>query len=289
MSKGIRARAWCFTINNYTEADGQCIYALAESARYICVGMEQGENGTPHYQGYVYFNDAKTFTSIKKKLPRAHIEVARGTPQQNNKYCTKDGNLLIEQGTIPQQGKRTDLCAKKDEIMNGKKVDDIILEDPEFYHQYGRTLHKIEDLRMRQVYRTEMTEGEWVYGTTGTGKSEYAFKDYDPKTHYIWKYEKNGWQDGYAQQPIVIIDEFRGQMTMNELLMMIDKHPNFFVQRRGREPLPFTSKKVIITSSLAPGEVYHNLCANDKLDQLYRRIILTKMEKISTHKINVDS
>lgn len=67
---------------------------------------------------------------------------------------------------------------------------------------------------------------------------------------------------------------------MNELLMMIDKHPNYFVRRRGREPLPFTSKKVIITSSMSPEEVYHNLAENDKLEQLLRRIKVYNLKKL---------
>ena len=59
---------------------------------------------------------------------------------------------------------------------------------------------------------------------------------------------------------------------MNELLTMIDCHPNYYVSRRCREPLPFISKKVIITSCMQPFEVYKNLNKSDKLSQLYRRL-----------------
>ena len=158
----------------------------------------------------------------------------------------------------------------KNRIFNGETVANITLENPIMYHQYGRTLNYIEDLRMRNLFRTEMTVGYWIYGSTGTGKSEIAFENYKPDTHYIWKYD-NGWNDGYCQQETVIIDEFRGQLKFSELLMMCDKHANCFVSRRCREPLPFISKRIIITSSLHPSDVYNNLAASDSMEQLYRR------------------
>lgn len=39
------------------------------------------------------------------------------------------------------------------------------------YHQYGRTLNAVEDITLRQKYRKWMTEGIWIYGKTGVGKS----------------------------------------------------------------------------------------------------------------------
>jgi len=256
-----RSRSWTITHNNYTEDDVTRLEIFMESkALYGIYGKEIGELGTPHLQAYIRMKDAKTFKSITKIFPKCHIEVAKGNDADNFIYCSKEG--YKEYGSMSQQGKRTDLDGIKNQIMDGKKVDELVLESPMVYHQYGRTLTKIEDLRMRKVFRNFMTEGEWVYGETGCGKSEYAFKDFNPDTHYVWKYD-NGWNDGYCQQDIVIIDEFRGQLPMNELLMMIDKHPNYYVKRRNREPLPFTSKKVIITSSMPPDEVYHNLSQND--------------------------
>lgn len=273
-----RSRSWCLTINNYDESDLDQILDHMKGVEYGVVGREVGEeNQTPHLQIYFRMKNPITFSALKKKFKKAHIEAAKANDFINREYCIKAGNYT-EYGKMSNQGKRTDLEKIKNDIMNGKKVDDIVIDNPSIFHQYGRTLTKIEDLRMRKIFRSEMTIGEWVYGSTGTGKSEYAFKDFNPDTHYVWKYD-NGWNDGYSQQEIVIVDEFRGQMPMNELLMMIDKHPNYYVRRRGREPLPFTSKKVIITSSLAPDEVYHNLSENDKLEQLFRRIKIIKLEK----------
>lgn len=161
------------------------------------------------------------------------------------------------------------------DISNGMMVDTIAIENPEIYHQYGRTLNKLEELRMRQVFRAEMTEGVWYYGETGVGKSHRAFKNYTPQTHYVLPND-NGWWDGYVQQDIVIINDFRGFLSYDFMLQMIDKWP-FSVKRRGREPIPFISKKVIITSSLSPKEVYNKRNDNDSIKQLRRRMKVIKL------------
>lgn len=61
--------------------------------------------------------------------------------------------------------------------MKGESVDDLMMENPATFHEYGRTLAKIEDLRMSKIVRTEMTQGMYLVGATGTGKSFRAKKD----------------------------------------------------------------------------------------------------------------
>lgn len=44
-----------------------------------------------------------------------------------------------------------------------------------------------------------------------------------------------------------------------------------FLSRRGRARVPCMAHTIIVTSSLRPEEVYNNLAANDKIEQLLRR------------------
>lgn len=270
-----RSRAWCFTLNNYDDTDERAIKDI--ECQFLIYGREIAPTtNTPHLQGYIYFKNAISFDSIKKKLPnKCHIEKAMGSPQQNVKYCSKDGNTEVK-GKQPIQGERTDLLALKDEIMKGKKVDDIVLEDPEIYHQYGRTLEKIEDIAQRSQFRTEMTTCTWITGPTGSGKSHLAFKDYSPATHYVLNTEDKGWWDGYTGQHTVIINDFKGEIKYGTLLQIIDKWP-YTVPRRHRQPVPFVSKHVIITSIMRPEEVYYRLHDKDGIDQLLRRITHTEV------------
>lgn len=111
-----RAKRWCFTLNNWTqpEYDALSVASSDASARvvYLIFGKETGESGTPHLQGYVEFQAAVRFTTVKNRLglQRAHLQVARGSPQQNRDYCSKDGDYEEFGSFEPaQQGRRSDL------------------------------------------------------------------------------------------------------------------------------------------------------------------------------------
>lgn len=261
-SEQTRYRLFCYT--------AYCEEPVNVKARYHAYGKEVcPTTGRHHWQGFVYWDNAKTLSAAIKILKPHHTEACNGSLEDNEKYCSKSGNYT-EVGDKPSQGARSDLIQLRDEILGGKSVDDICLERPIMYHQYGRTLQKIEDLRMRKKWRTEMTTCDWYVGPTGTGKSHRAFQNYDEATHY--NVTKDQWWDAYKQQETVILNDFRGEIKFGELLQMIDKWP-FSVIRRNREPIPFISKHVIITSPKRPEEVYFNVADNaDSIDQLLRRV-----------------
>ena len=194
----------------------------------------------------------------------------------NEAYCSKE-NRYHHFGTKPQQGKRYDLEMVRDEISSGSKtVEEICVSHPMLYHQYGRTLEKLEEINLRKKFRTWMTTCDWVYGKTGTGKSHYAFENYHPDTHFVYNPQDNGFWNGYSGQETVIINEFRGQIPYGELLDLIDKWPKT-VKVKGKSPIPFLAKHIIITTPMKPSEVYSNLSFNDDLSQLLRRINLIQL------------
>lgn len=267
-----QSRNYCFTLNNYSEAEFTAIKNI--ECKYIVVGEEVGKEGTPHLQGYVEFASPKRLTALKKMNNRIHWEKRQGTAQQASDYCKKD-KTFFEKGELSKQGARTDLDTVKDQILEGKAVDEIVVEAPMLYHQYGRTLDRIEDIALRKKFRSWMTEGLWLHGKTGVGKSHAAFEGFTPETHYVLP-EDNGWWDGYKGQETVIINDFRGHLPYSFLLQLVDKYP-LTVKRRGREPIPFLAKRVIVTSSLPPEGVYHNLSEKDSLDQLLRRFTVQEL------------
>lgn len=107
-----RAKRWVFTLNNWTEDELQTILDAGRlRASYLVVGREQGEQGTPHLQGYVEWHVPIRFSTCKRILSdRAHLEIARAPAPENRAYCTKE-NDFEEIGTCPTtgQGRRTDL------------------------------------------------------------------------------------------------------------------------------------------------------------------------------------
>lgn len=285
-----RSRLYCFTHYDC------CTHVPKLDSRqwsYICVGRETcPKTGRNHWQGWVYFVNGKTPKAASDCLEvhfgqRPHTEKCRGKVEHQEAYCEKEGQWY-EWGSRPSQGKRVDLDSVAAEVYDGSKTtDQIALSSPVTFHQYGRTLQYIEDLRLRQTWRTEMTECIWFHGPTGVGKSHFAFEGYHPDTHYLWT-DDGGWWDGYRQQHTVILNDYRGEMPYNKMLQLIDKWP-FNVRRRHREPMPFTSKMVIITSSLPPEAIYHRRLEEDNIAQLLRRCRVVLLSAREEHTIDLET
>lgn len=255
---------------------------------YLMMGREIcPETGNTHWQCFIVFKEAEKWLNVVKFLTESlgkhpRVESCKGTVDHNTEYCSKEQDYYeigcrprTHQSTGVGRGKRTDLTAIFDRVAAGASVDSIATEMPIIYHQYGRTLNRLEDIALQNKSRTWTTTGIWYWGGTGTGKSHRAFEGYDPKTHYVLPDDK-GWWDAYCGQETVIINDFRGWIPYHELLQLVDKWP-CFVRRRGRPPLPFLSKVVIITSSLTPERIYHNRDGEDKIEQLLRRFTVTRL------------
>lgn len=132
---------WCFTLNNYTEDEVKHVQELVpDMATFVLYGKETGEEGTPHLQGYIQFNKDLRLSAIKKKLPRAHLEVARGSPEQNIEYCSKDGDVFTK-GKLRQRnsGKRNDLELFKEAVKDGNfSIDNLREEHSDVFAKYPR-------------------------------------------------------------------------------------------------------------------------------------------------------
>jgi len=107
------AKNWVLTLNNWTqeEFDALALFCTTSDVVYCVVGKETGESGTPHLQIYLSLTSRKRFNQVKTLCgsQRYHTEIARGSPEENRTYCTKDGDYT-EYGSLPAgQGKRCDL------------------------------------------------------------------------------------------------------------------------------------------------------------------------------------
>ncbi len=106
-----QTKHWCFTINNYNDADLLRVATFAEaSCDYLIYGKEIGISGTPHLQGYLQLKLRQRLPFLKNGLhPTAHFEIARGTPQQASDYCEKEADFTKFGELIVGQGKRSDI------------------------------------------------------------------------------------------------------------------------------------------------------------------------------------
>jgi len=267
---------------------------------YLCFSPEVcPSTGRDHWQGYFHFIKKMSIKALIKKGYKFNCEICKGTPYDNFRYCggcdyEKDGKiklknpLFVEFGTLPEQGKRNDLNKIKDDIVSGDvKLDDIILENPMAYHQYGRTMEKINDIMLRKKFRMldEQPEVKWYYGKTGVGKSHTAFKDFNKEDCYLLNVYDNGFWMGYQGQKTVIINEFRGQIPFGQLLDICDKWP-MDVKIKSKETYPLLAEKIIITSCKKPEDVYVNsLDGDENIDQFLERCEVIELKGKSKRKV----
>lgn len=203
MAEGrVQSKHWCFTINNWTEEDEKDLGALEPLTTYLVVGKESGEEGTPHLQGYLVFEKVHDFSWIKKRLSRAHIEKARGTPEQASNYCKKEGDFY-ESGALPLQ--KGDAEKKRWEDAKHAAIrGDLDSIPPDIYVRHYSTLKRIAFDHQPMPADAGATTGVWIYGPPGVGKSRGA------RERYPGAYLKlcNKWWDGYTGEKYVIIDDF---------------------------------------------------------------------------------
>jgi len=272
-----KSRGWCFTdYDDVTLSKDEYILRFADYT-YLVVGREVCPTTSKiHWQGCIEYPNARHFTRLHRDYPNIHWEKRKGSINANVEYCTKDGDY-IESGTKPVgQGSRTDLLNLRTMLLNGTNVNDIVITDPYAYHTYGRTLERIETIRLSQTRRNGlMPRCIWYWGPTGVGKSHMLFNHpdippYNPDTHYLWA-EDNGWWDDYNGHPYVLINEFRGQIPYSLLLTLTDKW-DCKVKRRNRPARPWLAEVIIVSSPMHPQDVYHGVISNeDHIDQLLRR------------------
>lgn len=156
-----KERAWVFTVNNPKEE----IEFDGLGAQYLIYQKEKGESGTEHYQGYVYFKNAISFTSIKKKLPEgAHIEKRKGTHDEAAAYCRKADTRIegpFEFGTPPEQGKRRDLEEAANLLKTTGSLKRVAEEFPTIIVKYPRGMDRLEELLYKPKQMEELKWKKW--------------------------------------------------------------------------------------------------------------------------------
>lgn len=266
-----------------------------EVMSYLVFQLEQcPDTGNVHWQGYCEFKKQLSLSTVQQELyggDKFHVEARRGTASEARDYCMKDDTSLgftFEMGVLSKQGERVDLIEMKDSIVEGTRVEEIMLARPMAYHQYGRTMNAIEDLVLRNKKRTWMTQGIWYWGETGAGKSHRAFTEHGDD-YYVKMWGKDtDWWDAYRGQSVVIFNEFRGQIDYAQLLQLLDKWPHW-VSRRGREPMPFLAKTIVFTCTVLPAGVFKRQAEKaDSLDQLMRRLSCVEVSKEGREVINLE-
>lgn len=229
-----RSRGWCFTINNFSADELENVKEQILRAKYgIAETEHMGEGeGTPHIQGYIYFECQQTFNRVKILLgERAHIEPAKGSPQQNYEYCSKEGTVFIERPMPKNKG--TPGFLEMYEDMKKSSPEEFEQKYPKFwtFHR-DKVMAIMIDSAMKHVenYNGDLTDKNiWIWGEPGLGKSRWAALQ--GSYSEIFKKNFNKWWDGYnlISTKIVIMEDYPSVPSGNALVQHMkvwgDRYP----------------------------------------------------------------
>lgn len=231
---------------------------------YAIIGKEVGEQGTPHLQCYLEFDNAMRFSTLQSKLlKRCHLEVRMSTAQKAADYCKKEENFE-EWGELSRQGKRNDLVQVKELIEDGATMRDIIQEATS-----GQSIKLAQNiLPYLETPRDTKPYVIYCYGASGLCKTRIAYLDNPGISIHKQAADETKWWQGYDSQPVTIIDEFRAQIKWDRMLELLDFYPCVVECKGGARQ--FKSAKVYITSPYDVSHWYNDVF--EQKYQLWRRI-----------------
>jgi len=267
-----KSRDFSFTLNNYTDLEHTAVQSI--DCRYLVVAEEVGEEGTPHLQGYIYFDNPRSFSGLKKKMPRAHIVKSAGTAEQNRTYIIgpykKNGKEKpynpkhIEIGECPMQGKRNDIEIVREQITAGQGMREIA--DTATSYQSLRCAELL--FKYKEKKRDWMPDVIYVWGKSGTGKTRWVYDRYPTEEIHKQPASELKWFEGYDAHPTVLIDEVDCTTNYTYLKELTDRYP-MRVHCKG-STRSFLAKTIVITSLTHPEILWYDYPENGK--EMLRRI-----------------
>lgn len=217
-----------------------------------------------------------------------HAESMRGTKEQASAYLRKEGKFeekgekVLAEIDIDEiqsnQGQRSDLAAYGELLEKGYTPKQIFLECGIESQKY-RTI--IENqyylLRDRETPVKRELNVIWHTGLSGSGKSYTYVKlcetHGEENVYFITDY-KNPWDD-YNGEPIVVMDDFKSNVPLTELLTWLDCYKAKLRARYANKKALY--KEVHITSVYPPEAAFRKYVEHgenrvETFEQLRRRI-----------------
>lgn len=299
MSQDSTSKSWFCVFNNPQEYgyEGMEPKEILEALRDIWIqdsltktcGLVYCISPQGLHHVHAVFEDVKTmrFSAIKKLFPAMHIEPTKGTKREAEDYLNKVGKFEEKDEVILEgiwhgeirgvQGKRSDIDTVGELIEQGCTPNEIF----NISFRYRKFSNMIKDAyyakRLAEApIKKEMTV-VWHVGESGAGKSYSRvelIKKYGKDNVYLMSDYKGGGFDNYCGEKVLFMDEFRGQMPFNELLIILDKYVN---QVHARYANAYTLyDEVHITSIMPPEKLYEVMVENWRVfepqEQLFRRV-----------------
>jgi len=238
---------------------------LPPTIAYIKEQLERGnDTGYLHWQLLVVFERKCRLAAVRRIFGDVHAELTKS--KRANDYVWKDDTAVegtrFELGALKLQ-RNSDVCWTT--VWNDAKGGRLDVIPPDIRVRHYGNLRRIGMDYLTPVGMERKCIVFW--GTSGSGKSRRAWHEAgvgayvkDPLTKF-W--------DGYQGQEHVVIDEFRGGISIGHLLRWLDRYP-VNVEVKGAA-VALRAQCIWITSNLDPVNWYNDLDA-ETLQALLRRL-----------------
>ena len=267
-----RARSFQFTLNQVDKYDElKSLLTNLKTLDYL-ISCEEIAPTTGHKHIHIYTHFNQTYRLSKKIINiGAHIEICKGSPQENIQYIRKDGNILDEIGKEPHQGFHT----VKD-LQNIDNPEDLN------WNEYN-TWSKIKNAP-KKIKKGEWSKDikvYWIQGDSGIGKSNWAedlFNKSDFNEMDEISFDKNGFYNGVVDgKGLCIYDDFRdSDMKASEFIKLIDYRVHNLNIKGGS--IKNNYNMIIFTSIQKLENIYSN-CKEEQKKQWLRRIEVIDLYK----------
>lgn len=280
-----QSKYWCLTMNLGDDAEAirarwRMVLRRGNDRRgltYFVFQEEVASTGQVHYQGYAEFSRRVSMATVKQVFTDGvHVESRSGSQAQAVHYCKKPlagcdcthcvkarlepNNGLAPGGMSGEWGElaivapvgRPRGSATRDagfRIAEGATTADIRTEFPGVMLTHGGSV--MDAVMKRRGERDWAMEIHIFVGPTGSGKSTTAKVENPEAIALPWPNGGRWWMPGYYGQEVVILDEWRGQLKVDQMMKLFDRHAWPDCEAKGRS-FQFLSKKVIITTNRDP-------------------------------------
>lgn len=258
-----KALSYCFTLNNYTPDDIEDLKSKSDKYRYMVFGEEVAPTtGTPHLQGYVRLLKQMRMNQVHTLLnTRLSLAVAKGSPEQNYDYCSKEGVCIeIGERPLPNQvaSAKTSKRCRDEKAMDmvrmldsGSKYRDVFEKYPGDFLYCHRSLlsgfYLLNEEKHRPYVKCLM-----ISGPTGCGKSRMA---HEVLPCAYMKNSRTKWWHNYQLQEEVIIDDLGpNAIDITYFLNWLDRYKCNVETKGGMMPLYGT--KFIITTNYCIDDLF---------------------------------
>lgn len=280
MAKSKRRRAFCFTDWDVSVSRIKEWKALLiEHDVFYCLGTREiGESGRPHIQGFIDFKHTKTISAAKKaiKLKKGWLKIPNGSKWECVKYCfEEEGHTVLLDHNPENSPAETDKRDSTNQwelitemIVEGKGEFEIMVEFPGTYARASTGIQKmLFNYHAQKVNEYREIEVTYLWGPSGSGKTRSVLEGNEKGVYRVTDY-KNPFDD-YRGQPVLIFEEFREQLSLDNMLNYLDCYIHQLPCRYANKVSQWN--KIYIITNIALEEQYRHE-DEESLNALYRRI-----------------